>query len=156
MLLNKDKARVREANRRKFSAEVINSNIRNSFKKRYKLKVSDRDINKVWSEWVTECISEPLELGIVVNIDSSSKIWVKAIPVNKHKRAMALRDKGLAYVGRRITKANINFDTSKYIYKVVYENTKFKYDTKVFFKPHANISKSVSKGINRGKILNRL
>lgn len=155
MLKNKDKASVREAHRRKFSAELLNSNIRAYFRKKYKLKVSDRDINKVWSEWVQMCISEPLGLGRVVEMDKSSKIFVKAIPINKHKRAIALREKGLAYVGGRITKANINFDTSKYIYKVVYESSKFKQGTKVFFKPHQNISKEVNKGVNRGKILNR-
>ena len=68
---------------------------------------------------------------------------------------MSLRSKGLAYRNGKIVEADINFDTSNYIYKVVYENISFKQDKKIFFKPNVKISKAVNEGIINGKLITR-
>lgn len=139
-----------------FNKKSIDDNIKKIFKKEYKSKISTSEINKIWKDWIDECIVKPLNVGTIVKLDKESKIWVKAIPVHKHKRAMSLRSKGLAYVSGKIREANINFDTSKYIYKVVFETERVNKKVKLFYKPHISIKKSVSDGIVNGKLITRL
>lgn len=139
-----------------FNKKSIESNIKKKFKRIYKKKISKSEINKIWSDWIDECVVKPLNVGSVVRLDKESKIWVKAIPTHKHKRAMSLRSKGLAYVSGKIREANINFDTSKYIYKVIFETERFNEKIKLFYKPHVNIKRSVSEGIVNGKLITRL
>jgi hypothetical protein len=124
--------------------------------RRKKSSGSKSEINKIWKDWIDECVVKPLNVGTIVKLDKESKIWVKAIPVHKHKRAMSLRSKGLAYVSGKIREANINFDTSKYIYKVVFETERVNKKVKLFYKPHISIKKSVSDGIVNGKLITRL
>lgn len=155
MLKSKDKQSIKAKNIGKFSHVIVRDNIKLKLKKKHKLKITDGKINRVWKDWIEDQIINPLSVGTIVNIDDNSRIWVKAIPVYKNKRAMSLRSKGLAYRNGKIVEAEINFDTSNYIYKVVYENKCIKSDNKIFFKPHKNISKAVNKGIINGKLITR-
>ena len=139
-----------------FNKKDIESNVKKKFKRIHKKKISTSELNKIWNDWIDECVVKPLNVGSVVRLDKESKIWVKAIPTHKHKRAISLRSKGLAYVSGKIREANINFDTSKYIYKVVFETERFNEKIKLFYKPHVNIKRSVSEGIVNGKLITRL
>jgi hypothetical protein len=139
-----------------FNKKSVDDSIKRKFKKIYKKKISTSEINKIWKDWIDECIVKPLNVGTIAKLDKESKIWVKAIPTHTHKRAVSLRSKGLAYVSGKIREANINFDTSKYIYKVVFETERFNEKIKLFYKPHINIKKSVSEGIVNGKLITRL
>ena len=125
-------------------------------KKKFKKKITSTQINKVWADYIEEEITKPLSFGAIVNIDKYSKIWVKATPLVEHKRAMSLLEKGLIYNGGRIKEANISFDNSEYIYKVVYENKSFDKKIQLYYKPHSNISKAVNEGIKQGKLITRL
>lgn len=155
MLKSKEKISLKAKNLGKFSAVILRDNIKRKLKKKYKIRITEGQINKVWRDWVEESIIKPLGVGGVVEIDTNSTIWVKATPTYKHKRAMSLRSKGLAYRNGKIIEADINFDTSNYIYKVVYENGFFKGNKKLFFKPNVKISKAVNKGIINGKLITR-
>ncbi len=77
-------------------------------------------------------------------------MYVKATPIHKHKRAVALLNKGVTIGMSGVKSANINFDTSRYIYKIIYENDKFNEDVKLFFKADKSISKAVNEGIVNG------
>jgi len=155
MLRSKEKISLKAKNLGKFSTVILRDNIKKKLKKKHKIRITEGQINKVWRDWVEEEIIKPLSVGSVVQIDSKSKIWVKATPTYKHKRAMSLRSKGLAYRNGKIVEADINFDTSNYIYKVVYENISFKQDKKIFFKSNVKISKAVNEGIINGKLITR-
>ena len=133
----------------------VNYAIKMSLKRKFRKQISIRKISKVWEDYMQEEIIKPLSIGIPVKIDKFSSIWVKATPITEHKRAMALFKKGLMYKNRRIVPVNLNFDTSKYIYSIVYENNCAKKERKLFFKPNAKISKAVSEGIKAGKVLIR-
>ncbi len=157
MLKNKSKKRanVVARNRRKFSVYLANEGIKRRFKKYLGVEITSKEINKIWNDWVEENIITPLSVGTIVQIDKDSTIWVKATPIYKHKRAMALLGKGKMFADGRVIDADINFDTSKYIYKVIYENRKFKGKTQLFYKPHPEISKAVNEGIINGKLITR-
>lgn len=152
---SKKRANVIARNRRKFSPYLANEALKRRFKKYFGLEISSEEINKIWNDWVEENIITPLSVGTIVHIDKDSKMWVKATPIYKHKRAMALLEKGKMFAGGRVIDANINFDTSKYIYKIIYENNKFKGKTKLLYKPHRAISKAVNEGIINGKLITR-
>lgn len=139
-----------------FKKSEIDNRIKKRFKTKYKKRISINDINKIWKDWVYETIEKPLNVGSVVNIDKKSKIWVKAIPLHKHKRAMSLRNKGLTCLNGKIQEAKVNFDTSKYIYKIVFETDRMGKDIKLFYKAHPKIKKSVNDGIINGKLITRL
>ena len=103
---------------------------------------------------VEEIISN-LALGQIVNIDSKSKMWVKATKTIENKKVMALLVKGLMFKGGRVTKANINLSTSEYIYDIVFESTRLKSKERLYFEPHKNLSKAVQEGILKGKLITR-
>lgn len=157
MLKNKSTKRVnvQARNRRKFSSTLVNEAIKRRFKKYMGVEITSTEINKIWNDWIEENIITPLSVGTVVQIDKDSKIWVKATPIYKHKRAMSLLSKGKVYRNGTVVDADINFDSSRYIYKVVYENKKFKGETKLFYKAHKAISKAVNEGIINGKLITR-
>lgn len=129
--------------------------IQKRYKKVFKSKIGIRDIHKIWNDYIEEVVIKPLSVGSIVKIDKRSKIWVKATPTLENKRAVALFNKGLMYSGGRIVEANLNFDNSKYIYKVVYENTSFKGNGQLFFNADQKIKKAVNEGIKQGKLLTR-
>lgn len=139
-----------------FNKKSFDNKIKKEFKKTYKKKISINEINKIWKDWVDEFVTKKLNVGSVVKLTDNNKIWVKAIPLHKHKRAMALRNKGLTYSKGRVTEANINFDTSKYIYKIMFETQKLNKKIKLFYTPHSNIKKAVNEGITNGKLITRL
>lgn len=133
----------------------VHASIRRVFKKKFKERISTPEINSIWTSYLEEEIINNLQIGAIVNIDKKTKIWVKAIPVTEHKRAMALLSKGLMYVGKRIKEADISFDSSQYIYKIMLESERFNGGTQLFFKPHKNLSNSVNEGIKKGKLITR-
>lgn len=129
--------------------------IKKQFKRVHKKRITSIEINKIWGDYIEEEIIKPLSIGTVVSINKSSTIWVQATPILEHKRAVTLLKKGLMYKDGRIVEANLNFDSSKYIYKVMYENRLYKHDYQLYFKPNPNISKAVSEGIKQGKLITR-
>ena len=68
---------------------------------------------------------------------------------------MALLSKGLMYKNGRIVEANMDFNTSEYIYDIVFETRRFKEKTKLYFQPHRNLSTAVRQGILKGKLITR-
>lgn len=130
--------------------------IRRIYKKEFKKTISDSEINKIWDSYINDHILPILKKGDVVSLNGVLKIWVKATPINKHKRAMALLNKGLMYVGGRIKEANISVDSSEYIYKILLESNSEKNKKKTFFKPHTRLSSTVREGIKSGKLITRL
>lgn len=130
--------------------------IRGAYKKQFKKTISDSEINKIWDSYINEHILPSLKKGDIVKLNDILKIWVKATPINKHKRAMALLNKGLMYVGGRIKEANISVDSSEYIYKILLEADSKSLEKKIFFKPHASLSSTVREGIKSGKLITRL
>lgn len=133
----------------------VNYHIKLKLKRKHRKQISIRKISEVWQDYIQEEIIKPLSIGTPVKIDVKSMIWVKATPILEHKRAISLLKKGLMYKGGRVVEANLNFDSSKYIYKVIYENKSAKKERKLFFKPNENISKAVNEGIKAGKLLTR-
>lgn len=138
-----------------WSTPRVHHKIQGEFKKRG-LKITSPEINKIWTTYIEEEIIKTLEVGGIVYLDSKSKIWVKAKKTVENKRAMALLNKGLMYKNGRIVEANINLNSSEYIYDIVFETTRFKEKTKLYFQPHANLKKAVREGILKGKLITRL
>lgn len=133
--------------------------IKRSFKRKFGVKITSAEIGKIWSDYVAEDIIKPLSAGAIVKLDRKNKVkmWVKATPITEHKRAMALLKKGLTYSPshRGVIEANLNLDTSRYIYDIVYENENYKGGFKLYYKPHPTISKAVANNIKQGKIITR-
>lgn len=139
----------------KWNQERTNYLIKTGFKKKFGSKITAPEINKIWKDYIETHIIPNLEKGIVVKVGLKSKFWVKATPIIKHKKAMSLLSKGLMYNGGRIVAANINLDSSQYIYKIVYENDIKKVTDKIYFEAHSNIKKAVNESIKNGKLLTR-
>lgn len=133
----------------------LNATTKLLFKKKFKQRLNLADMQKIWSDYVEE-MSKDLAKGTVVNLTKNTKIWVKATPMVEHKKAMALFEKGLMYFGGKIVPANINLDTSKYIYDVVLESNLHRECKRIYFQPHKNISKTVREGIISGKLVTRI
>lgn len=133
----------------------LNATTKRLFKKKFGQKLNLAEMQKIWSDYIGE-ISKDLAKGTVVNLTKNTKIWVKATPMVENKRAMALFEKGLMYFGGKIVPANINLDTSQYIYDVVLESSLHKECKRIYFQPHKNISKAVREGIISGKLVTRI
>lgn len=140
----------------KWSKESVYKAINRKFKAKFKKKISITDVNKIWESYLKEEVLNNLEVGAIVNIDSKTRIWVKAIPILENKTVMSLLDKGLMYVGGRITKAKLNYDNSDYVYKIMFESDRFKGGTKLYFKAHESLSNAVRTGVINGKLITRL
>lgn len=134
----------------------LNATTKRLFKKKYKQRLNLTDMQKIWSDYIDEVVIKGLEKGSVVNLSKNTKIWVKATPTIENKRAMALLEKGLMYFGGKIVPANINLDTSRYIYDVVLESSLNRECNRIYFQPHKNISKAVREGIISGKLVTRI
>ena len=137
-----------------WQTELVHYNIKLAFKRKLKKRISSRDINKILDAYVEEAIIKKLEVGGIVDL-KFAKIWVKATPISEHEWAMSLLKKGKMFKGGMIVDANLNFDTTKYIYKIMLEAERYKGDLKVHYAPHPKISKAVHEGINKGKLLTR-
>lgn len=134
--------------------ELVHYNIKLAFKRKFKKRISGREINKIWEAYVEEAIIKKLEVGGIVDL-KFAKMWVKATPTVEHNRAMSLLKQGKMFKGGMIVDANLNFDTAKYIYKIMFEAERYKGDLKVHYSPNPKISKAVNEGINKGKLLTR-
>lgn len=140
---------------RVWQSDRVHANIKLHFKRHYKQRITGQEIQRVWNDFIQEEIVKELSENGICKLDNSSMIWVKAVPILEHKKAMSLFKKGLMYQNGRIVPINLNFDTSKYIYDIVYDNEGMNKDYKLYFKPHAMLSKGVHEGIKKGKILTR-
>jgi hypothetical protein len=129
--------------------------IKRAFKIHYKKKITSAKINKVCRDFIEQYISIPLSKGEIVTINEHV-FMVKSKHIADNKRIMSLLDKGLMYKNGRIVRANLNFDTSSHIEKIVYENKDREQNNKLFFEAHKNIKASVRKGIISGKLVSRL
>lgn len=141
--------------RNKWTTERLHSQIKIMYKAKFKERITSPEINKIWNAYIEEEIISNLALGQIVNIDSKSKMWVKATKTIENKKVMALLAKGLMFKGGRVTKANINLSTSEYIYDIVFESTRLKSKERLYFEPHKNLSKAVQEGILKGKLITR-
>jgi hypothetical protein len=130
--------------------------IKKRYKNNFRERITTPEINKIWNSYIEEEILSNLKIGAIVKLDKQTKIWVKATPIIKHKRAMSLLTNGFMYVGGRVKEANMRFDSSKYIYKIMLETDRYKDKLQLFFKPHKNLSNVVSEGIKQGKLITRL
>lgn len=137
-----------------WSTPRVHHKVQKEFKRHW-LKITSPEINKIWTTYIEEEIIKTLEVGGVVYLDSESRIWVKATKTIEKKNAMALLSKGLMYKNGRIVEANMDLNTSEYIYDIVFETRRFKEKTKLYFQPHRNLSKAVRQGILKGKLITR-
>lgn len=129
--------------------------IKKRYKKAFKEKITTPEINKIWNTYLEEEVINTLAVGGVVNLDASSRIWVKASPTSQNKRFMSLLEKGFMYRNGKIVEANLNMSTSEYIYDIIFETKRWREETKLYFQPHANLSKAVRQGILKGKLITR-
>jgi len=139
----------------KWSTPRVHGFIKREFKTKYKKRITTPEINKIWNSYIEEEILNNLKVGTVVDLDYGSRIWVKARRRSEDKKAMALLNKGLMYSGGRVVEAKLNMSTTKYIYDIVFETRRYKHKKKIFFKPHADLSKAVSEGVLKGKLITR-
>lgn len=123
--------------------------------KTHKVKINSKEINKIWKDYIQAEIIDTLAFGGVIQLNDNAKMWVKATPITQHKVAMSLLKKGLMLNRGGVVEANINLDTSKYIYKICYENTKFVNVKQMYYAAHPNIRKAVNEGIVKGKLITR-
>ncbi len=145
---------------REFPLEVdvkkINKKIKRDFKNKYNQKITTQEINKIWHDYVKMGVLEDLSNGGIVNLFNDMKIWVKAIPIHENKRAMALLNKGLMYVGGRIVEAKLNHYESRFIYKITADINRDKdLCNNIYFAPHRNLKLAFKDGLKRGKIITR-
>lgn len=146
---------IPKINENGWSPTILNIKIKKFFKKKYKQRITVLEINKIWGDYVQEDVINTLSVGGIVNIDSDSRIWVKASPTSENKRFMALLNQGLMYRNGKIVEANLNMSTSEYIYDIIYETKRWNHKTKLFFQPHRNLSKAVRQGILNGKLITK-
>lgn len=137
------------------SVPLLHFNIKKAYKKKFKEKITTPEINKIWRDYVQEEFIKTLKVGGIVNIDESSRVWVKATRTSEKKNAMSLLNKGLMYKNGRIVEANMNLSTSEYIYDIIIESKRWKQETKLYFQPHRDLSKAVREGILKGKLITR-
>jgi len=138
-----------------WSTPRVHGLIKRDFKRRFKQRITTPDINKIWTSYIEEEILSKLMVGSVVNLDTKSRIWVKARKRSEDKKAMALLHKGLMYSGGRVVEAKLNLSTTEYIYDIVFETKRYKHKKKIFFQPHSDLSKVVREGILKGKLITR-
>lgn len=138
-----------------WQSDRLHAKITYFFKKQYKLRINGQEAQRIWNDYIQEEIIKPLSIGAVVNLTPKTTMWVKATPILEHKKAMALFKKGLMYQNGKIVPININFDTSKYIYEIVFESKCMNEDYKLYFKAHPTISKAVYEGVTKGKLITR-
>lgn len=148
--------KLKNNKKNKWSTPRVHSLIKRDFKSKFNKKITTLEINKIWGSYIEEGLISGLKKDGVYKLGGKIKVWVKATPISKHKRAMSLLNKGLMYVGGRVTEAKLNFESSEYIYKIVFESSGFKSKFKLFFKPHQNISNAVRDSIKKGKLITRL
>ena len=141
--------------KRQWQSDRLHALIKIHIKRYYKKRIVGQEIQRIWNDYIQEEIIKGLEVGSVVKLDKHSTIWVKATPFVKHKKAMQLFQKGLMYQGGGIVPLNINLDTSKYIYKIMYENVGMNKEHKYYFEPHRDLKKAVNEGIKKGKLVTR-
>lgn len=139
-----------------WSTPRVHGLIKRDFKRRFKQKITTKDINDIWNSYIEEEILNNLKIGAIINLDNQTKIWVKATKTTDSKRMMSLLEKGLTYVGGRVTKAKLNLSSSKYIYKIVLETKRYKKNKQIFFKPHQYLRDAVTEGIKKGTLITRL
>ena len=133
----------------------VNTMLRKRFKRKFKKKLLVSDISNIWKDYIKEDVLNNISKGIVSDIDNSSRIWVKATRTVDNKRFMSLLSNGLMYRRGRILEADINMNTSEYIYDIVFESKRWKSNVKLFFQPHKDLSKAVRDGILKGKLITR-
>jgi hypothetical protein len=148
--------KIAEKKMGEWSTPRVHGLIKRDFKRRFKQRITTLDINNIWASYVEEEILNTLRVGGIAKLDDKTKIWVKATKPSDNKRVMALLEKGLMYVGGRVTEAKLNFDSSDYIYKIVLETTRYKKNKQIFFKPHQDLRDAVTEGIKKGKLITRL
>lgn len=134
----------------------VHGGIKRDYKKKFKEKITTQEINKIWASYVEEEVLNGLKIGKIINLDDKSRIWVKASKPIDNKKLVSLLEKGLMYVGGRVTKANMSFDSSDYIYKIVFETKRYKHTKQIFFKPHQDLRDAVKEGIKKGTLITRL
>lgn len=138
-----------------WSTPRVHGLIKRDFKRRFKKRITTQDINKIWASYIEEEVLNKIKIGAVSTLDAKSIIWVKARKRSEDKRAMALLNKGLMYSGGRVVKAKLNLSTTEYIYDIVFETKRYKHKKKIFFQPHGDLTKAVSEGILKGKLITR-
>ncbi len=147
--------KIANAKQERWVTPRVHGFIKREFKTKYKKRITTPEINKIWNSYIEEEILNNLKVGAVVDLDYGSRIWVKARRRSEDKKAMALLNKGLMYSGGRVVEAKLNMSTTQYIYDIVFESRRYKHKKKIFFQPHANLSKAVSEGILKGKLITR-
>jgi len=138
-----------------WQSDRLHAKITYFFKRYYKVRINGQEAQRIWNDYIQEEIIKPLSVGAVVKLTPRTTMWVKATPILEHKKAMSLFKKGLMFQNGKIFPININFDTSKYIYEVMFESECMNKDYKLYFKPHPTISKAVHEGVTKGKLITR-
>ena len=154
-IFEKTMKKVPNKKHRVWQTDRLHAQIKLHFKRQYKTRIVGQEIQRVWNDYIAEEIIKPLSVGSIVELNDKATLWVKATPILEHKTAMSLFKRGLMLQGGKVVPININFDTSKYIYDIVYENKDMNDEYKLYFKPHPTISKGVHEGIKAGKLVTR-
>lgn len=148
-MVNKSKIGLSE-----WDNKELQTRLRKRVKRQTKVKITNREINKIWETFINEEIIPTLIINSVYNFGGGVKLWVKATPIMQHKRAVALMKKGLMYRQGRVMDAKINYDSGKYIYKI-YLETREREGKRIFFNAHSNLKKAVRESINKNKLITR-
>ena len=108
------------------------------FKKKFGKKITAKEINKIWKDWVQYRITENLLDGRLVKIDKHSTMEVVGFPILQSKTLTAgkvMRSNGAVMV----------LDASRkrpdFQYKIVYKNTLAK--EKIYFKADVEIRRQL-------------
>jgi hypothetical protein len=139
---------------KKFDKPRVHRRIKKTCKKKG-IKVSAKEINFIWKEYIKAKITEPLSTFAETRIEGMGKFIVKATPITKHRMAKTILEKNRMLKSGNLLEANRDLRTSKYIYKICFEPTNRRGEKDVYFKAHKNISKEVYKGITNSTILTR-
>lgn len=148
-MVNKSKIGLSE-----WDNKELQTRLKKSARRKTKVKITNRDVNKIWETFIDEEIIPALVINSVYDFGGGVKLWVKATPIMQHKRAVALMKKNLMYRQGRIMPVKINYDTGKYIYKI-YLEIKNREGKKIFFNAHSNLKKVVTESINKNKLITR-
>lgn len=148
--------KIAEKKNGEFVVSRVHGLIKRKFKKEFKKRITTKEINNIWASYIEEEILNGLRVGAIIKLDNNTKIWVKATKPMENKRFVSLLEKGLMYVGGRVTEAKLNFNSSDYIYKILFETKVYKKDKKIFFKPHQDLRNAVKEGIKKGTLITRL
>lgn len=121
---------------------LLRKRIKKRFRKAFKKKITSRQIDKIWSDYV-DAKAEELLSGGKIELSDGFEFEIVGKKIIEDKRLFALMSNGLMLKGGRVMKSTgLNKSRPGFSYKIEMKNKNFK-DGDLYFEAHPGIKKKV-------------